>query len=48
VLPGADTFEGFGEILLRWDPDADLPDGIPWPIEVVPLRETYREARTEA
>ena len=48
VLPGADTFEGFGEILLRWDPDADLPDGIPWPIQVVPLRETYREARTEA
>lgn len=48
VLPGEDTFEGFGEILLRWDPDADLPDGIPWPIQVVPLRETYREARTEA
>jgi hypothetical protein len=47
VLPGSDTFEGFGEILLRWDPYADLPDGIPWPIEVVPLRETYREARME-
>jgi hypothetical protein len=47
VLPGSDTFEGFGEILLRWDPDADLPDGIPWPIKAVPLRETYREARME-
>jgi len=43
--PGEDTFEGFGEISLRWDPDADLPDGIPWPIHAVPLPETYREAR---
>ncbi|MGA0420178.1 MAG: hypothetical protein ACO3P9_09110 [Phycisphaerales bacterium] len=46
--PGEDTFEGFGEISLRWDPDADLPDGIPWPIHVVPLPESYREARTES
>lgn len=47
ATPGEDTFEGFGEISLRWDPDADLPDGIPWPIHVVPLPETYREARVE-
>lgn len=48
TAPGEDAFEGFGEILIRWNPEADLPDGIPWPITVVPLPETYREARAEA
>jgi len=43
--PGDDTFEGFGEIVLRWDPDADLPDGILWPVQAIPVPETYREAR---
>lgn len=47
AVPGDDTFEGFGEISLRWDPDADLPDGIPWPVHVRPIPETYREARVE-
>jgi hypothetical protein len=46
ALPGEDTFEGFGEIRLRWDPGADLPDGIPWPIRVTPIADTYREARS--
>ncbi|MCA9289937.1 MAG: hypothetical protein KDA25_02345, partial [Phycisphaerales bacterium] len=36
-------FEGFGEITLRYDPDARLPDGIPWPISCAPDVSTYAE-----
>jgi hypothetical protein len=43
TLPGDDTFEGFGEITLRYDPDAKLPDGIPWPISMEAMPETYIE-----
>lgn len=43
TLPGDDTFEGFGEITLRYDPDAKLPDGIPWPISMEALPATYLE-----
>lgn len=41
--PTAEDFEGFGEISLRYDPSVRLPDGIPWPISVEPLPDTYTE-----
>lgn len=37
------SFEGFGEITLRYDPDAKLPDGIPWPIRITSEPTTYVE-----
>jgi len=40
---GSDQLQGFGEIRLRYDPDAKLPDGIPWPLTVRPEKNTYRE-----
>jgi hypothetical protein len=43
ALPGSATFSGFGEIRLRYDPDAKLPDGIPWPASVEPVADSYRE-----
>ncbi len=43
ALPGDTSFEGFGEITLRYNPDAKLPDGIPWPISVEAMPETYLE-----
>jgi hypothetical protein len=43
ALPGSSTFSGFGEIRLRYDPDAKLPDGIPWPASVEPVADSYRE-----
>jgi hypothetical protein len=43
---GAAPGEGaFGEISLRWDPLAELPDGIPWPLIVESVPGSYREAR---
>ena len=41
--PGDAGFEGFGEITLRYDPDAKLPDGIPWPISIEAIPSSYRE-----
>ena len=41
--PTDEDFEGFGEILLTYDPDVALPDGIPWPILAEAVPETYRE-----
>lgn len=35
--------QGFGEIRLRYDPDAVLPDGIPWPVSIFPEPESYYE-----
>lgn len=43
ALPGSSTFSGFGEIRLRYDPDAKLPDGIPWPASIKPVADSYRE-----
>lgn len=43
ALPGSSTFNGFGEIRLRYDPDAKLPDGILWPASVEPVADSYRE-----
>lgn len=41
--PGDNDFEGFGEITLRYNPNAKLPDGIPWPITIQPDPKTYME-----
>lgn len=38
-----DPFTGFGQITLRYDPDAKLPDGIPWPIRIEAVKGTYTE-----
>ena len=43
VNMGDATFQGFGEIVLRYDPEAKLPDGIPWPIHVDADASTYFE-----
>ncbi len=43
VDPDDAAFTGFGEITLRYDPDAKLPDGIPWPITVESDPTTYTE-----
>ncbi|MEM1329090.1 MAG: hypothetical protein AAGG07_00870 [Planctomycetota bacterium] len=51
-VPGTDSqpagstpvlFEGYGRILLRYDPDMVLPDGIMLPFSIRPLRGTYQE-----
>jgi hypothetical protein len=46
-LEGKDLDEiqamGFGEITLRYNPDAKLPDGIPWPLSIEPDPTTYVE-----
>ena len=36
-------FSGFGEILLEYDEDIVLPDGILWPILAEPVAASYRE-----
>ncbi len=36
--PQHPDFAGFGEIVLRDDPDDNLPDGIPWPLSVQPVQ----------
>jgi len=38
-----DPFEGFGEITIRYNPNAKLPDGIPWPIKIDAVDGTYVE-----
>lgn len=43
VDPDDAGFDGFGEITLRYDPDAKLPDGIPWPIRIKSEPSTYVE-----
>ena len=41
--PGDPGFAGFGQIILRYNADAILPDGIPWPIRVTAMPATYVE-----
>jgi hypothetical protein len=43
VDPGSAAFSGYGEIRLRYNPDALLPDGIPWPIHAAVVPESYSE-----
>lgn len=41
--PGDAGFNGFGSIILRYDENTILPDGIPWPIQIVADPFTYTE-----
>ncbi len=41
--PADPSFSGFGEIVLRYDEEASLPDGIPWPVSLEPEPGTYWE-----
>ena len=41
--PNSPDFPGFGEIVLRYDQNAKLPDGIPWPVTLKPEAGTYWE-----
>jgi hypothetical protein len=43
IDPSSGAFTGFGEITLRYNPDAKLPDGIPWPVRIDPDPLTYFE-----
>ncbi|MEE3002196.1 MAG: hypothetical protein VX908_05855 [Planctomycetota bacterium] len=43
--PSDPSFPGFGEIILRYDPDALLPDGIPWPVSASAEPGSYWEGR---
>jgi len=36
-------FEGYGRISIRANPNALMPDGVPWPISIVADGTTYRE-----
>jgi hypothetical protein len=37
------TFAGYGRVSLRANPSAPMPDGVPWPITIVPDGSTYQE-----
>jgi hypothetical protein len=37
------SFSGYGRVSLRSNPDAPMPDGVPWPITIVPDGTSYRE-----
>jgi hypothetical protein len=41
--PEDDDFQGFGQIVIEYDPEADSPDGIPWPLRAWPESFTYFE-----
>ncbi len=43
ALPGDAGFSGFGEIRLRYDPNAKLPDGVPWPASIDAVSNSYHE-----
>ena len=36
-------FSGYGRVSLRSNPDAPMPDGVPWPLTIVPDGTSYRE-----
>lgn len=36
-------FAGYGRVSLRANPDAPMPDGVPWPISIVPDGTSYKE-----
>ena len=43
VDPDDPEFNGYGHIRLRYDPDAELPDGIPWPLQCSADPTSYSE-----
>jgi len=40
---GLKPFAGYGRVSIRANPDAPMPDGVPWPITVVPNGLSYQE-----
>ncbi|TVQ31695.1 MAG: hypothetical protein EA376_08510 [Phycisphaeraceae bacterium] len=38
-------FNGYGRIVVNWDPDLIMPDGLIAPIRIEPVRASYREGR---
>jgi hypothetical protein len=40
------SFAGYGSVVLRYDPEARLPDGIPWPLQSAPQQATWYEGGT--
>ncbi len=38
-------FNGFGRVVLNWDPNLVMPDGLIAPIQIRPLATSYREGR---
>jgi hypothetical protein len=44
--PDEDMVEGYGHIRLRYNPNALLPDGIPWPMRIEPIMGSYVEGGT--
>lgn len=40
---GEKPFDGYGRVSLRANPDAPMPDGVPWPITIVPDGTSYQE-----
>jgi hypothetical protein len=38
-------FYGYGRVVVEWNPDLPMPDGILLPASIVPLQLTYREGR---
>ena len=44
--PDDDAFNGFGEIRIKYNPDAALPDGIPWPVQMEAVPFSYAEGGT--
>ena len=42
---GNSGISGFGEIRLRYNPDTVLPDGIPWPVSIGVVEDSYVEGR---
>lgn len=43
INDGMKPFSGYGRVSLRANPDAPMPDGVPWPITVVPDGTSYQE-----
>ena len=41
-------FNGYGKVVLNYDPDIVMPDGLIAPIDIEPISYTYREGRLNA
>ncbi|MCA9298910.1 MAG: hypothetical protein KDA28_07580, partial [Phycisphaerales bacterium] len=41
-------FNGYGKVVLNYDPDIEMPDGLIAPIDIEPISYTYREGRLSA
>ncbi len=45
AISTAVSFNGFGRVVINWDPDIVMPDGLIAPIQIEPIASTYREGR---